>query len=61
VTTAETTATSGGVLGLVVVILLQQLGVLPLSQLVPTVVAALIAVALGALLFGLVGWYADQR
>ena len=59
-TIAETTATSGGILGLVVAILLQQLGVLPLSQLWPTMIAALVAVALGAILFGLLGWYVDH-
>jgi uncharacterized membrane protein len=58
---AETTAGSGAVLGLVVVILLQQLGLLPLSQLLPAVILFLVAIAVGAVLFGAVGWYADQH
>jgi uncharacterized membrane protein len=58
---AETTAGSGAVLGLVVVILLQQLGLLPLSQLLPAVILVLVAVAVGAVLFGAVGWYADHH
>jgi hypothetical protein len=57
----EATATSGAVLGVVVVILLQQLGLLPLSQLLPAVITFLVAVAVGAILLGVVGWYVDRH
>jgi uncharacterized membrane protein len=57
---AATLASSGAVLGLVVVILLQQLGLLSLSQLLPAVILVLVAMAVGAVLLGVVGWYADH-
>jgi len=55
VTIVETTATSGAVLGIVTVLLLQQLGLLALPDLVTTLVAFLIAIVAGAVLFALVG------
>ena len=54
-TIVETTATSGAVLGIVTVLLLQQLGLLALPDLVTTLVAFLIAIVAGAVLFALVG------
>lgn len=60
-TITETTATSGGVLGVVVVVLLQQLGLLSLSQLLPAVVAFLVAIAVGAIALGLVGRAVERQ
>jgi len=54
-TITETTATSGAVLGVVLVLALQQLGALPLSQVWAAVLAFLVAIALGAIIFGTVG------
>lgn len=60
-TIVETTATSGAVLGIVVVLLLQQLGVFAFTSLLETLVAFLIAVAAGAILFAAVGSAIDRR
>lgn len=59
-TLAMSTATSGAALGLVVVLLLQQLGFLSLSQLVPSVVLVAFAAFLGAVAFGALGWHVDH-
>ncbi|HYA11053.1 MAG TPA: hypothetical protein VEH10_05230 [Thermoplasmata archaeon] len=58
---AQLTAGSGIVLGGVVVLLAQQLGLLPLSQLWPTVYALGLGVFVGGLVFGAVGWAVDRR
>jgi len=57
----EATASSGGVLGVVIVLLLQQLGALSLSDLLTAVIDLVVAIAVGAILLGVVGWYADRR
>lgn len=54
-TIVETLATSGAVLGIVVVLLLQQLGLIALPDLLTTFIAFVAAIAVGALVFALVG------
>ena len=60
-TLVETTATSGAVLGVVAVLLLQQLGLLALSDLLTTVITFVVAVVVGALVFAIVGTLAERR
>jgi len=60
-TTAETTAGSGAVLGGVVVLLAQQFGALPLSEPWPAVLWFLLGALAGGGVFGLVGRLADRR
>lgn len=57
----ETTASSGAILGIVAVLLLQQLGVLPLSDFWTGLLAFVVAIAVGAGIFGAVGWSVDRR
>jgi hypothetical protein len=57
----EATASSGAVLGVVVVLLLQQLGFLALSDLWTTVLVLLTAIVVGAVIFGALGARADRR
>jgi len=58
---AETTAASGAVLGGVVVLLAQQLGLLALSELVPTVIWFVVGALVGGVVFGVVGWAVERR
>jgi len=60
-TTAETTAASGAVLGAVVVLLAQQLGALPLSEVWPGFLWLFLGALVGGLVFGTVGWLADRH
>jgi len=53
---ATTTASSGAVLGGVVVLLLQQFGLLALSEIEPTAIALVLGVLVGGVGFGLLGW-----
>ena len=53
---ATTTASSGAVLGGVVVLLLQQFGLLALSEIEPTAIALVVGVLVGGVGFGLLGW-----
>jgi hypothetical protein len=53
---ATTTASSGAVLGGVVVLLLQQFGLLALSEIEPTAIALVLGVLVGGVAFGLLGW-----
>ena len=57
----EVTTSSGIALGLVVVLLLQQLGALALPDLGTAVLAFAVGALVGGLLFGLVGWSVDRR
>jgi branched-subunit amino acid transport protein len=61
VTIVESTASSGAVLGVVVVLLLQQLGLLALSDLWTSVLSFVVAIALGAIIFGAAGSYVEHR
>jgi hypothetical protein len=54
-------AASGVVLGIVVVLLGQQLGFLSLSDLVPALEYLVIGAVIGGILFGLVGWGLGRR
>ena len=58
---AESLGESGAVLGVVVLLLLQQLGFLALPNLLTAVVGLVVAVAIGGLLFALVGQSVDRR
>ena len=58
---ATTTAASGVVLGLVGVLLAQQLGALPLSELGPTVLWCVVAMGLGGIVLGEVGALLERR
>jgi hypothetical protein len=57
---AGATTTSGAVLGAVVVLLLQQLGLVALSQLLPTILWLAVGIAVGAVVFGVAGKAADR-
>jgi len=61
VTVAATLAASGAVLGGVVVLLAQQFGALPLSELWPTLIAFLLGIVLGGVVLGAVGSLLDRR
>ena len=54
-TIVETTAGSGALLGAVVVLILQQLGLLALADPLWTIVTFLVAIVFGAIVFGAVG------
>lgn len=54
-------ATSGVVLGLVIVLLAQQFGVLDLSALLPAVEDLLLGAILGGVVGGLIGWALGRR
>jgi len=58
---ATTTAASGAVLGGVTVLLLQQFGLLALSELEPTAIALVVGVLVGGVVLGLVGWAFGRR
>lgn len=58
---AASAAGSGAVLGLVAVLLAQQLGALPLSEPLPSAVWLGCAMALGAVVLGEVGALVDRR
>lgn len=60
-TTAESTAASGAVLGGAAVLLAQQFGLLALSELGPTLFWVLTGVLLGGLAGGAAGWAVDRR
>ena len=60
-TVATTTAESGMVLGLVVVLLAQQLGLLPLPSLLATIAWVIVGVVVGGVVLGVAGWLADRR
>lgn len=57
----QTLATSGAILGGVLVLLLQQLGALPLSELWPSVLWFVLAIVLGGVLLGALGAHVDRR
>lgn len=59
--TSATLAGSGIVLGLVTVLLAQQLGVLPLSELWPTLLWFGLGIGLGGIVLGEVGALLDRR
>ncbi len=60
-TIVEATAGSGAVVGLAFVLLLQQLGLYALSDLWTTLIFGLGGVAIGALIFGIVGELVERR
>ena len=60
-TIVETTASSGAVIGLAFVLLLQQLGLYALSDLWTTLVVVLVGVVIGALVFGIVGELVERN
>jgi ABC-type Fe3+-siderophore transport system permease subunit len=60
-TIVETTASSGAVLGIVFVLLLQQLGLIALSDLWTTLIAFLVGIVVGALIFGIVGELVERN
>jgi ABC-type Fe3+ transport system permease subunit len=61
VTIAEVTASSGVVLGIAVVLLFQQLGFLALSNLWIALIAFVVGMVVGALVFGIVGLLVEQN
>jgi uncharacterized membrane protein YbhN (UPF0104 family) len=54
-------AGSGAVLGAVLVFLIQQLGYLSLSDLIPAVVLLLVAMVVLGIIGGGIGWYLDRH
>lgn len=50
----------GAILGLVAVLLAQQLGALPLSEAGPAAVWILLGILLGGVIFGEAGWLVDH-
>lgn len=60
-TIVEATASSGAVIGLAFVLLLQQLGLYALSDLWTTLIIVLVGVVIGALLFGIVGELVERN
>lgn len=54
-------AASGVVLGIVLVLLAQQLGFLPLSDLVLAIEYLIVGAVIGGILFGLIGWGLGRR
>jgi hypothetical protein len=61
VSAASSGAAAGVVLGIVLVLLAQQLGFLGLSDLLPAIEDILIAAVIGGILFGLIGWALGKR
>jgi hypothetical protein len=61
VSAASSGAASGVVLGIVVVVLAQQLGFLSLSDLVPAIEYLVIGAVIGGVLFGIIGWGLGRR
>lgn len=60
-TIVETTASSGAVIGLAFVLLLQQLGLYALSDLWTTLLVVLVGIVIGALVFGIVGELVERN
>ena len=60
-TIVETTASSGAVIGLAFVLLLQQLGLYALSHLWTTLLVVLVGIVIGALVFGIVGELVERN
>lgn len=57
----EAMATSGALIGVLVVLLVQQLGLVALEGLWGSLLTFLVALCVGALIFGTAGWLADRR
>jgi len=58
---AETTATSGAVLGLVLVLLAQQLGLFALADLWSSLAILIVGLVVGGLVFGALGYLVDRH
>jgi hypothetical protein len=54
-------AACGVVIGVAMILLLQQLSLLDLSALVPSLIDLLVGALLGAVVFGLMGWAIGRR
>lgn len=59
-TLTATTTTSGAAFGFATILLLQQLGFLPLSDLLGSLAWIGFGVILGGVAFGVVGWHVDH-